>query len=111
MARRNTGEIAVFNYRVNECVKIIARGGRRSEFLQLAADQGWGVSDRTCDTYLKVAREKLQQDWTIDRQQMVADLLTQLSTLQDEARKAGNLAVALGCINSAGRIAQIVSGS
>jgi hypothetical protein len=104
------GEIAQVQYRVNECCRIIAHGGGRRSCLQFAADQGWNVSDRTVDSYLKTAREKLQKDWDIDRPQMVADLLSQLETLQTEARARNQLNVALGCVNTAAKLAQLVSG-
>ena len=40
---------------------------------------------------------------------MIADLLSQYSTLQQQARDQNHLAVALGCINGAARLAQLVS--
>jgi hypothetical protein len=45
----------------------------------------------------------------MERPQMVADLLAQCSTLQLEARKAGQLHIALGAINTAARLAQLCS--
>jgi hypothetical protein len=37
----------------------------------------------------------------------VAEVLSQLSTLQRQAREAGDLAVALGCIQAAARVAML----
>lgn len=88
--------------------RIIANGGRRSDCLRYAAEN-WGVSDRTCDKYLEIARQQLKEDWDIERPQMIADLLSQCSTLQIEARRAGQLHIALGAINTAAKLAQLCS--
>jgi hypothetical protein len=88
--------------------RIIANGGRRSDCVRFAADN-WGVGERSCDKYLAMARDKLKADWDIERPQMVADLLSQCATLQQEAREKGQLHIALGAINTAAKLAQICS--
>lgn len=94
--------------RAQRFARIIANGGRRSDCLRYAAEH-WGVSDRTCDKYLEAARLQLKADWDIERPQMVADLLSQCSTLQMEARRAGQFHIALGAINTAAKLAQLCS--
>ena len=79
--------------RASEFARIIANGGRRSDCVRHAAEN-WGVGERSCDKYLAVAREKLKADWDIERPQMVADLLSQCATLQQEASAAGHLHIA-----------------
>lgn len=106
MNRRTT---ALAETRAQQFALILAGGGGRRACFQLASDQGWAVTERSLDNYLRLAREKLQADWTIERRQMVADLLSQLSTIQMEARRRGQLSVALGCINAAARLAQIIN--
>jgi hypothetical protein len=86
--------------RAAEFARIIANGGRRSD---------WGVSVRTCDSYLALARDQIRADWDIERPQMIADLLSQCSTLQVEARQAGQFHIALGAINTAAKLAQLCS--
>jgi hypothetical protein len=88
--------------------RIIANGGRRSDCVRFAAEN-WGVSERTCDKYLQLARDQLKADWDLERPQMVADLLSQCSTLQMEARRAGQYHIALGAINTAAKLAQLCS--
>jgi hypothetical protein len=88
--------------------RIIANGGRRSVCVRFAAEN-WGVGERSCDKYLAMARDKLKADWDIERPQMVADLLSQCSTLQMEARRAGQYHIALGAINTAAKLAQLCS--
>ena len=94
--------------RVQVFARIIANGGRRSDCIQHAAEN-WGVCTRTADNYLDAAREQLRADWDLQRPQMVADLLSQCATLQQEAREKGHLHIALGAINTAARLAQICS--
>jgi hypothetical protein len=47
-------------------------------------------------------------DFDIDRRQFTAELLAQLSSVQKAARANGQLHVALGCINTMARIAQVL---
>jgi len=94
--------------RVARFARIIANGGRRSDCIRYASEN-WGVSDRTCDKYLELARQQLRADWDIERPQMIADLLSQCSTLQMEARRAGQYHIALGAINTAAKLAQLCS--
>jgi len=94
--------------RVQKLSRIIARGGRRSDCLRYAREN-WGVSEATVDNYLKKAREEIKKDWDIERPQMIADLLAQCSTLQMEARNAGQFNIALGAINTAAKLADLCS--
>ena len=107
MAARDSSQ-AEKTLRVRKFVEIIAAGGRRSDCCQYAAKE-WGVDTRTIDRYLAEARDQLRADWDVQRPQMVADLLSQCATLQQEARERGQLHIALGCINTAARLAQICS--
>ena len=88
--------------------RIIANGGRRSDCVRFATEN-WGVSERSVDKYLALARDQLKADWDIERPQMIADLLAQCSTLQLEARRSGQLHIALGAINTAAKLAQLCS--
>ena len=94
--------------RAERFARIIANGGRRSDCIRYAREN-WGVKADACDRYLRHAREKLKADWDIERPQMVADLLSQCSTLQMEARRAGQYHIALGAINTAAKLAQLCS--
>ena len=50
--------------RAQRFARIIATGGRRSDCIRYAAEN-WGVSERTCDSYLEIARQELKADWDI----------------------------------------------
>jgi hypothetical protein len=107
MAGKNTTK-AETELRAAEFVRIVANGGRRSDCVRYAADN-WGVSERTVDKYLELARQQIRADWDLERPQMVADLLSQCATLQQEARAKGQYHIALGAINTAAKLAQLCS--
>ena len=94
--------------RAQRFARIIANGGRRSDCGRYAAEN-WGVGDRSVDKYLEIARAELKKDWDMERPQMIADLLAQCSTLQMEARRSGQFHIALGAINTAAKLAHLVS--
>tara|TARA_Y100000401_G_scaffold57343_1_gene45368 strand:+ start:287 stop:607 length:321 start_codon:yes stop_codon:yes gene_type:complete len=94
--------------RAQRFARIIANGGRRSDCVRYASEN-WGVGDRSVDKYLEIARAELKKDWDMERPQMIADLLAQCSTLQMEARRSGQFHIALGAINTAAKLAHLVS--
>lgn len=107
MAERTTA--SDFDMRAKRLARLLANGARMSDCFQFAAER-WGIGERQARNYVNRARELLKADWTdIEREQMVAEILAQYSTLQLEARRKGQYAVALGCINGAAKLAQLVS--
>ena len=94
--------------RARKLGEIIARGGRRSDCIEYRS-KNWGVGYKSVDKYLEIARAEMKADWDMERPQLVADLLSQAATLQMEAREKGHLHIALGAINTAARLAQIIS--
>jgi hypothetical protein len=94
--------------RTQEFAKILARGGKRSDCLRFAAEK-WDISVRAAENYLRDARQLIRQDWDdIERHQLKAEILTRYSTLEMEARRSGNLGVALGCIHGCAKIAELI---
>ena len=93
-------------YRTYRTAGLLSRGVTRSEIIKYTAAE-WGVKLRQTEQYIADARIVLKKDFDIDRRQFTADVLSQLSTLQKEARNNGQLHVALGCINAMAKIAQI----
>ena len=94
--------------RAQRFARIIANGGRRSDCVGYASEN-WGVGERSVDKYLEIARDELKKDWDMERPQMIADILAQCSTLQMEARRSGQYHIALGAINTAAKLAHLVS--
>ena len=106
MGKKGTQAETIF--RAQRFARIIANGGRRSDCDRYAAEY-WGVGERSVAKYLQIAREELKKDWDMERPQMIADLLAQCSTLQMEARRSGQYHIALGAINTAAKLAHLVS--
>jgi len=106
MAKKGTKLETVI--RARKLGEIIAKGGRRSDCNRYASEK-WGVGERSVDKYLEIARAEMKADWDMERPEMVANLLAQAATLQMEAREKGQLHIALGAINTAARLAQIIS--
>ena len=94
--------------RAQRLARIIANGGRRSDCVRYASEN-WGVGERSVAKYLQIARSELKKDWDMERPQMIAELLAQCSTLQMEVRRAGQFNIALGAINTAAKLAHLVS--
>lgn len=104
-AQRDSVELEA---RAQILAKILIRGGKRSDCVLYAAEN-WGVGERQAQNYLTRARELIRADWSdVERDQMMAEILSQYSTLQVEAREQGQLHVALGCIHGAAKLAQLV---
>ena len=97
---------AAMDMRINRIARLLANGGTRSDCIQYAAKE-WGIGTRSTDTLIARAREILRDDWEIDRRSFTAEILAQLSSIQKEARKTGNLSVALGCVNQAAKVARL----
>lgn len=111
--KRNTGgkgrgTRAEYEMRTSRVARMLASSVVRSEIIEYCQRE-WGVGRGSADNYIRDARAILKEDWDIDRQQMVAELLSQVQSIQKEARKQQNMAVALGCVNAAARITQIIS--
>jgi len=99
---------AEMEYRVNRVARLLSNGAVRSEIIEYSRKE-WGVSRGSADNYIARATEILKNDWNIDRRTFTAELLSQLASLQKEARKNGNQShVALGCINTMAKIAHIL---
>ena len=95
-------------YRTLRVAALLSRGVTRSEIIKYTSAE-WGVKLRQTEQYIADARIVLKKDFDIDRRQFTAEILSQLSSLQKEARNDRNLNVALGCINSMANIAQITT--
>ena len=93
-------------FRTLRIAALISKGATRSELMRYTANE-CGLKQRQSDQYIQDARMVLKKDFDIDRRQFTAEVLSQLSSLQKEARNNNQLHVALGCINSMAKIAQI----
>jgi len=94
-------------WRIGRIAALKARNVPNSDLVAYAARE-WGVGARQAYKYIEWANEVIAKDWDIDRRQFTADLLGQLATLAQEARKTNQSSVVLGAINTMARITKIL---
>ena len=94
---------AISKLRTQEIYGYLSHGYSRNQILQATAE--WGLSDRQVDTYIKYARDLLEQDCEMSRQQLLAEMLQRLRTYEIAAAKRGQYQVA---VNSAQTQARLV---
>lgn len=100
--------IAASEVRLQQVETWLLRGATRGHIVCRAKEQ-WGICQRSADSLVAMARKRIHDNWAnIERPQMIAELLSQLSDLQLSARESGNLPVALGAINTAAKICQLM---
>ena len=105
MTKRKSTKAEV-DHRVRRVAKLLTQGATRSDILQYTANE-WGMKTRHSDQYIQDARKLLEKDFDIDRKQFTAEILSQLASLQKQARNDKNLNVALGYINSMAKVGKI----
>ena len=76
--------------RVNQIRLIIARGGTRSECLELAATE-WGLKPRSADFYIHEANQQIVQDFDIDRKEYTAQLLQVLHRVMEKGTETNQM--------------------
>lgn len=94
-------------WRIARMAALKARNVPNSECVAYAARE-WGLDRRQAYKYIEWANEVTTKDWDIDRRQFTADLMAQLATLAQDARKTNQPQVVLGCINTMAKISQIL---
>lgn len=102
---RATG--AELELRTREVVGLLTTGACRNTVLKHCRET-WGVSPRSADRLLARARQQIKADWENQRSDITAGLLSSLSSLEQQAREASQLGVALACINSIAKLAGLL---
>ena len=62
--------------------------------LQFAADE-WDISTRQGDQYIADARQKIEHDCTISRQEFLAETIVGLRSIRQQAERRGQFQVAV----------------
>lgn len=73
-------------------------GAARHEIVQLASIQGWGVSERTIDNYIKNAREWIESFALPRRKKLLQEHIAARRRIRAKAIAQNNLGVALGAM-------------
>ena len=97
---------AELQYRHNRLFQLIRNGGTRQDCIRFAESQ-WGVTESTTDRYLMQVREMMKKDFDIERAEFTAQLMQQITSIGMEARRTGQLNIALGACNSLAKLANL----
>ena len=87
---------ATINARIHEIVELLSQGAARWRVLRYATEQGWGVSERTMDTYIQRATKLIAAQYEQERENFVAVQLASLDDLADKATKDRQYSAAVG---------------
>ena len=84
-------------FRVETVYGQLCHGWSRTQILQHAAKK-WDVSDRTGDSYIAWARERVEQDCNMSRQAFMAEAIGRLRNYEQQAAKRGQMQVATNSV-------------
>ncbi len=85
---------------------LLVDGLSRPEILAVARER-WGLAPRSADRLIAHARAELVAAWGVQREQLLAVLLSRADRVYREAMACQNHGAALGAINAAARLAQL----
>ncbi len=105
MAKKATN--AEIELRQREVYKLLCNHATQSEILDYCYTK-WGIKPAMARQYLRRVRERVKEDWELDRAQFMADLLTQYASLAKKARSSNQDNVTLGCLNQMARLARLI---
>ena len=88
---------AAKEFRVNTVYKMLTDGKSRQEIVQFCSTE-WDISHRQGDTYIAEARQKLEQDCTISRQEFLAEAIVGLRSIRQQAERRGQYQVAVNTV-------------
>ncbi|MFM7674967.1 MAG: hypothetical protein ACKO5F_05165 [Synechococcus sp.] len=92
--------------RIQEILRILMAGGGRQHCLQFAR-QEWNLGERQTDKLLALARAEIVNDWQLEREQVLAQLLSQLSEIQQTAIRRNQLQVAINAIEKMAKLCRL----
>lgn len=93
---------AISKLRTQQVYGYLSQGYSRNQILQATSD--WGLTDRQVDTYIKYARDLLEQDCQMSRQQLLAEMLQRLRQYEQAAAKRGQYQVAVNSAQTQARL-------
>ena len=92
--------------RVNQTRLLLARGGTRSECLELAATE-WGLKPRSADFYIHEANQQIVQDFDIDRKEYTAQLLQVLHQVMEKGTQTNQMGAVTAAVAQATKLARL----
>ena len=95
---------AAKEYRVSTVYGLLVDGKSRWDIVQFCANE-WDIQPRQADNYIAEARQKIEQDCSISRQDLLAETIAGLRQIRNKAESKGQYQVA---VNSLKLITELV---
>ena len=83
--------------RVDSVYGLLCDGASRSNIIQFCSEN-WGVGERCADNYIAGARELIEHDCLLSRQQFLAETLAGLRQVRQSAGRRGQHQVVVNAI-------------
>jgi hypothetical protein len=84
-------------FRVDSVYGLLCDGASRANIIQFCSEN-WDVGERTADNYIAGAREQIEQDCLLSRQQFLAETLAGLRQVRQSAGRRGQHQVVVNAI-------------
>ena len=81
-------------FRVDSVYGLLCDGASRANIIQFCSEN-WDVGERTADNYIAGAREQIEQDCLLSRQQFLAETLAGLARSDNQQVAEANIRLSL----------------
>lgn len=93
--------------RSREVARLVSEGYSTADVIRHAAEN-WGVGSRQAENYLKRAKGILREQWEVDRQDFLGELMSRYQTTYRKALEAEQYGAAIGALNAMAKLAKVV---
>ena len=101
MAKKGTN--VEVDARVNTVYDLLLHAYSRTQIVRYCAEE-WDISERQAENYIARARKLQQQDAELERPEWLAAAIARLQDYEREARKRGNLGIAIKALENQAKL-------
>ena len=109
MAKKKS-TVTEVDQRIDRIARMLVNAGTSSQIRQFCRSE-WGVSNATCDGYLKRARAIIRADYSTERQDFLASRLGVLDKVIQQSLKSGQHSNAIGAMKLQCQLTQLINSS
>jgi len=103
--RKPRSSAAEVEYRVAKVARMLVMCSSRSQ-VQEFGQKEWGVTRSAIDEYIAKARDRIREDYSIERMDFIASRLGTLDKIVQESIRSGQHSNAIGAIRLASELTQ-----
>jgi len=103
--RTPRSSVAEVEHRVNKVARMLVMCSSRSQ-VQEFGQKEWGVTRSAIDEYIAKARQRIREDYSVDRIDFIASRLGTLDRIVQESVRSGQHSNAIGAIRLASELTQ-----